>query len=131
MVKRFRRNCGRCFPKHIETPKYPPLAEAARIEGKVTLTIGRDADGNITKVEPATDNPLLQNTTLLQQAAVESMKRWTFAKPPSIPFKQVIVFDYEIDHSLPADDGQNPISKVSFDLPDRVTIVGNARLAEP
>jgi len=116
--------------KHIETPTYPQLARQANLAGKVALTLALDADGKVESVEATTENPQLQKVPVLQKSAVENVKHWTFAKPPSIPFTQVIIYDYELDASLPGDDGTNPISKVTFDLPDRVTVLTNYRLVE-
>jgi hypothetical protein len=93
-------------PKHIETPAYPPLARATRLMRKVALTLGLDAEGNVENVEAITENPML-----LKESAVENIKHWTFAKPPSIPFKRVIIYDYEFDASLPGDNGTNPITR--------------------
>jgi hypothetical protein len=45
------------------------------------------------------------------------------AKPPLAPYKQTIVYDYEIDESVPLD---GP-TQVTFDLPERVTIVARSR----
>jgi len=112
-------------PRHIETPKDPPLARSASIMGRVKLTLELAVDGTVAKVETVGGNPLLQ------KAAAENIKLWTFEVPPFVPFTQVITYDYGFDQSLPGDDGTNPIVKVSFDLPDRVTIVANVRLVEP
>jgi TonB family protein len=117
-------------PKHIETPAYPQLARQAMLAGKVVLTLALDAEGKVESVEATTEDPRLLKVPVLQKSAVENIKHWTFAKPPSIPFTQVISYDYEFDASLPGDDGANPISKVTFDLPDRVTILANLRFVE-
>jgi hypothetical protein len=59
------------------------------------------------------------------------MKRWTFEKPPSATFTLVIVYEYKMDGSLPLNDHQNPITKVDFDLPNRVTIRHNETAWNP
>ena len=108
-------------PRHIETPTYPPIARAAFVSGKITLTITIDADGTVKHVEAAADNP---DAKMLQKFAAENLRHWTFAKPPSAPYTEVVVYDYEIDPAPPVA-GATPITKVTFDLPDRVTIWTN------
>jgi len=116
------------LPKHIETPIYPPLARIARIQGTVTIKVTIDADGNVTKAEVANDaaHPI---AAVLQESAIDNMQHWTFEKPPSAPFTQVLVYRYAFDGSLPANEGRNPITKVNIDLPDRVTILANDAVA--
>jgi hypothetical protein len=60
---------------------------------------------------------------LLEATTVTNIRRWTFAKPPLAPFKRTIVYEYEIDTSVPLDGPTN----VAFDLPERVTIVASDR----
>jgi hypothetical protein len=93
--------------------------------GRVKLTLELAVDGTVTKVETTGGNPLLQ------KAAAENIKLWTFEPPPFVPFTQVIVYDFGFDESLPGNDSANPITKVSFDLPDGVTIMANVRFVEP
>lgn len=116
------------LPKHIETPIYPPLARIARIQGTVTLKVTIDADGNVERAEVANDaaRPI---ASVLQESAIDNMQHWTFEKPPSAPFTQVVAYRYAFDGSLPANDGRNPITKVNIDLPDRVTILANDAVA--
>ena len=117
----FGQNQDALCPRHIETPTYPAIARAVRVSGKITLTVTIDADGTVKHVEATPDNP---DFDALQKSAIENMKHWTFAKPQSAPYTQVIVYDYEIDPAPPVA-GATPITKVTFDLPDRVTIWAN------
>ncbi|MHB8527240.1 MAG: energy transducer TonB [Candidatus Acidiferrales bacterium] len=117
-------------PRHIETPSFPWIARTAHLFGKVTLTVTVNAEGNVTDVEAASNDPASHVFPLLQKSAMENLRHWTFAKPPTAPYSDTIVYDYEIDASLPPDDGQHPITKVTFDLPSRVTILTNARLID-
>jgi TonB family protein len=118
---------GTCFgqaeqalcPRHIETPVYPSIAQIAHVTGKVTLTLTIDADGKVGDVKAVT----MESTRLLEPASVTNVRRWTFARPSAAPYKQTVVYDYVIDGSLPLD---GP-TKVTFDLPERVTIVGSGR----
>jgi TonB family protein len=111
-------------PRHIETPNYPPLARMARIMGKVNLTLTIDGDGNVKSAEATKDNSSYKAHPLLEAAAIENVRKWTFSKPSHVPITQTIIYDYEFDEALPATSGYL-IGKVYFDLPDRVTIVSN------
>lgn len=118
-------------PKHIETPTYPPVAAAARLQAKVIVRITLDAEGNVTKAEFANDLAHQVNPVLVKPA-IENIKRWTFEKPPSAPVTQVIIYEYKMDASLPpVSDHQGPITKVLIDLPDHVTILHNESVADP
>ncbi len=118
-------------PRHIESPGYPPIARTAHVTGKITLTITIDADGNVVHVDAPTDNPLKAPYSLLHKYAAENIQRWTFANPPSAPYTQTIVYDYEFDPALPAAGGKHSfptVTKTTFDLPDRVTITTNLEI---
>lgn len=113
--------------KHIETPVYPTLARQTRITGKIMLTVTIGAGGNVTNVEASTNDPLRQKFPILQKNAIENMQHWTFAKPPFAPYQQTVEYDYGIDESLPLQvDASTVITKVSYDLPERVSIAMNA-----
>ena len=118
---------GLC-PTRIETPEFPVLARQTRIFGKVTLAVTIDADGVVQRVDVAVDNPREKVSRLLQNSAVENMKRWKFSKPPTAPYMQQIVYDYEPDASLPPSGGPKAspkITRVIIDLPGRVNIFMN------
>ena len=122
------------LPQHIETPGYPPIGRTAHLMGKVTLTVMIDENGNVQNAEVAKDNSTQQAHLILQKYAIENVRHWTFEKPPSAPYSETIVYDFEFDPSLP-DQGSPTkprghcftpsIAKVTFDLPDRVTILTN------
>jgi hypothetical protein len=121
------------YPKHIETPDFPPIARTAHVTGKIWLTVTVDADGNVGSVEAKAENPILQEHPLLQKYAIENMEHWKFLKPPSGPSKQVVLYDYEFDPSLPGEGGPSylpAITKVNFDLPDHVAISTNLRFID-
>ena len=122
------------FPKHIETPGYPPIGRTAHLMGKVTLTISIDEDGNVQDAEAPTNSSVQQAHLLLQKYAIENVRHWTFEKPPSAPYSETIVYDFEFDPSLDAKGSPTKsrghcytpsITKVTFDLPERVTILTN------
>lgn len=112
-------------PRHIETPAYPSIAQSANVTGKVSVALTIDADGKVADVEATTTESNVPKSHLLESMTVTNIRRWTFAKPATAPYKQTIVYDYEIDKSAPLD---SP-TKVSFDLPERVTIVASGRSA--
>ena len=112
-------------PRHIETPAYPSIAQSANVTGKVSVALTIDADGKVADVEATTTESNVPKSHLLESMTVTNIRRWTFAKPATAPYKQTIVYDYEIDKSAPLD---GP-TKVSFDLPGRVTIVASGRSA--
>jgi len=120
-------------PRHIETPKYPPIARTAHVMGMVSLAVTIDADGNVKHVDATADDPWLQAHPMLQKYAVENMQHWTFAKPLSAPHIQIISYDYEFDGSLPPAGGPSSlpfVTEVTYDLPDRVTILANATIVD-
>jgi hypothetical protein len=96
--------------------------------GKVVLTLSLDADGKVSDVKVANEDE--KGIGPLRLAATENIRLWTFAKPPVAPYTQTIVYDFEFDPSLPADDGNHSIVKVTFDLPDRIAISTNFRIID-
>jgi hypothetical protein len=115
-------------PRHIEVPTYPAIGRTAHLIGKVVLTLSIDADGKVSDVKVANEDD--KSAGPLRLAAIENIRLWTFAKPPVAPHAQAIVYDFKLDDSFPGDDGDHPIVKITFDLPDRVTISANARLVD-
>lgn len=114
-------------PRHIETPTFPVIARTAHVRGKVVLSVTIDADGNVTNAEADT------LVGLLNRSAIDNVRRWKFSKPPSAPYTETIVYDYEFDPSIPAEGGPRnlpAITNVNFDLPDRVTLLTNGMMIE-
>lgn len=54
------------------TPKYPPEAKAARIQGTVKMTVTIGKDGHVEEVELISGHPLLV------PSAIESVKQWVY-----------------------------------------------------
>jgi TonB family protein len=120
-------------PKHIETPEYPLLARQTRQMGEVTLSVTIDAEGKVQHVVVMPVKPNQRAYQLLQDSAIENVQHWTFVKPPTAPYTEVIVYDYEDDPSLPPSGGakRTPvITKVLFDLPDHVRILTNVPIID-
>ena len=57
-------------------PRYPPLAQAARVQTTVQLTVKVRADGSIEDVAIVNGNPLLND------AAVQAVQQWKFSSSP-------------------------------------------------
>jgi len=112
-------------PRHIETPFYPAIAQTAHVSGKVTLTLTVDAEGNVTDARASSTTDPQRNASLLERPSLDNIRHWTFAKPPSAPYEQTIVYDFQL-----GDPGPHA-GYVSFDLPDRVTIWSRPMLVEP
>jgi TonB family protein len=110
-------------PKHIETPVYPQIARTAHITGKVVLKLTIDSDGKVTDAETTNDDKWVP---LLKRSTMDNIRRWTFAKPPSAPYTDTIVYDYELDATL-----KDYETKVVYDLPDRVSIFAGVATIQP
>lgn len=116
-------------PRHIETPVYyPRIARAARLQGKVNLRVMIDADGNVKNVQVENSHEIAQ---VLQEAAIENVRRWTFERPAATSVTQAIIYEFKFDSSLPVSRENYPITKVTIDLPDRVTILSNELVMNP
>jgi hypothetical protein len=110
-----------------ETYRNPCISideQIANVTAKVSLALTINAEGRVGDVKPRRWN---QMSHLLDSMTVTNIRPWTFAKPPLAPYKRTIVYDYEIDKSVPLD---GP-TQVTFDLPERVTIVATGRSAQP
>ena len=102
-------------PQHIETPTYDFTAHVAHLEGHIVITATIDDNGRVVKTS-ATGQPLLANL------AMKNLRSWMFEKPRHLPWEQTIVYDYRLEGTASCE--VSP-SLVTFDLPDRVTIVAN------
>src|ERR1700738_2191337 len=85
-------------PTHVEAPFYPPLARMARIPGKVVLLMTIDSNGNVVDAEATNDD---KSHPLLKIATIDNIRHWTFVKPSSAPYTQVITYNYELDEKRP------------------------------
>jgi TonB family protein len=69
-------NVGKQFPesklmKRVE-PVYPESALKARVQGRVTLEVNIDEEGNVTEAK------VIQGHPLLDDAAVAAVKQWKY-----------------------------------------------------
>jgi TonB family protein len=106
------------IPRHIESPEYPRLAMAARIQGKVLLTVRIAVDGKVVSATASTGH------ALLREYAEKSVKSWVFNEGE----ERTLEMSYEF--SLVEPDVYCPRLRVTFELPARVLIVSNLQTPE-
>lgn len=99
--------------------KYPPLAQAARIEGVAVIRVKLDSNGKVTDTEVISGNPLLV------LASVDSAKKWVFE--PNAQKAAVLVFDFRIEGVC----GNNNVSQMFFRRPNIASIIGCLPMAQP
>jgi hypothetical protein len=85
------------------------------------------AEGKVQHVAATSAKPNQRAYKLLRDSAIENVQHWTFVKPPTASYTEVIVYDYEDDPSLPH---SVVITKVLFDLPDHVRILTNVPIID-
>jgi TonB family protein len=119
---------GAVCPKHIATHAYPPIARTAHVTGKVILKLTLDADGKVSDVKVVNEDD--KAVGLLKLSAIHNIRLWSFAKPPTAPCTQTMVYDYELDDSLPGEGGPSAlpaIVTVTYDLLERLTVSANVQ----
>jgi protein TonB len=57
--------------RHVD-PEYPPLARAARVEGRVVVECVIDTDGRVAQARVVTGRPLLDD------AALQAVRQWRY-----------------------------------------------------
>jgi periplasmic protein TonB len=76
------------------TPVYPPLAQAARVEGLVILEAEIGAEGRVEHVR------VLRSAPLLDQAAIDAVSRWEFEPTrlngEAIPVVMTVTVDFRL-----------------------------------
>ena len=95
---------------HIDVPRYPPLARAARVEGNVVVSFAVKG-GNVQNAEAKSGHPLLVAAT------IENIKSWRFFQDVNGTF--TTTFDYRIK-GHPTSTRQNP--KIEMRLPAFVRV---------
>jgi TonB family protein len=73
----------------FEDLAYPPIPQAARIQGVVVVSVDLDDNGHVTDVKP------LSGPRLLVAAAAANAKQWTFE--PNARKNAVIVYEFRIE----------------------------------
>jgi TonB family protein len=99
-------------------PIYPPIAAAARIEGDVVISVQIDANGSVTS-EHAVSGP-----AMLQQAALDSVKKWQFApftaNGATVPVTTTLTIPFHLEHHGPQPTvEQEKAAQATFPLSDK------------
>ena len=109
------------LPKHMQAPGYPVIAKTAHVDGEVEVQVTLDSDGKVS------DAIAVGGPNLLYRSSVESVRLWTFDRPPAAPFKESVFCDYKLNAAR-----KNAPSEVLvlFDFPNRVTIIATPELVQ-
>jgi TonB family protein len=100
----------------MTVPNYPPLAQAARIEGLVKIKISVDDKGDVVDATAFSGHPMLK------QAAVENVKTWKFSPAPGAKaLEQSMTYLYSLE-GQEAPMTPRKCAHVKLDLPTRVEI---------
>lgn len=101
---------------HRVPPVYPPIAKAAHVQGTVLFELRIGVSGKIESMK------VVSGPAMLQQAAIDSVKQWTFRPfekdgSPVIATGQLPIVFAMSDYRPPANDGQ--IADRYFPLSDK------------
>jgi len=103
---------------HFQAPRYPEIAWQSQVHGKVTLKILVYKDGRFGFTDTPVGNPLLVS------AAKENLCTWNFASHEmDDPLPLTVEYEYRIDKMRTA---TQLAAEVTYDLPNRVTVVAPA-----
>ena len=103
---------------HFQAPRYPEIAWQSQVHGKVTLKILVYKDGRFGFADSPVGNPLLVS------AAKENLCTWNFASHDmDAPLPLTVEYEYRIDKVRTA---TQLAAEVTYDLPNRVTVVAPA-----
>jgi TonB family protein len=76
-------------------PVYPPIAKAARVQGKVEIAVTIGANGQITSEN------VVSGPAMLQQAALDAVRKWTFTpfllNGVAVPVNAKLAIPFQID----------------------------------
>jgi TonB family protein len=106
---------------------YPPIAEAARVSGTVTVRVGVRPDGTVA------ETALVQGLPLLNDVAIGAASRASFecrkCTQPSTP--HLIAFVFSFDGFDSAGKPPTPVWKQTGDARSEVTVFGGAYILGP
>ena len=111
--------------RHLVGLDYPPIAAQAQLEGTVVLKCILGRDGRVQSTEVRSGHPVLS------QAARENASKWIFRMPFNVrPETRVFTlrYNFRLEGVCRA---PNCTSSFSFDIPDSITVVTQARLWNP
>ena len=81
-------------------PVYPDQAKRAKVEGKVTLDVTVEQNGEVSMAK------VLNGHQLLQQAAVDAVMQWRFSNPFNDPVTIQLTLDFALKAGSDADKRQ-------------------------
>ena len=111
--------------ERIQIPRYPPLAEQARIEGSITASVLLSSDGTVHDIETTAESRFRQAKNLFG-SPVETVIR--AAKFRSGCSEKIIklVFHFDLSGASP-----HPGESFSFGYPNVFWIVAEAQTVQP
>lgn len=99
---------------HLEAPSYNNVARFARLQGDVAVQVTVGSDGRITSAKATGDS------SLLRDEAEKNARTWIFESGESRALEIHYIFHLEEPEVQ-----NNPPARVTFDLPEHVTVVSN------
>ncbi len=102
---------------HLEVPEYPKIARLAQLQEIVDVMIDINESGEVISARASKDS-------LFRSEVENNVRTWTFKHLPAhakFPITHAIRFEFKLDGKR----SDSP-PKVTFDLPERVRIVGHA-----
>jgi TonB family protein len=122
---------GRCFAQDawqvqrlVALTKYPMLPRMALIQGTVTLRCSIANDGTVTECRVSSGHPLLN------AAAMENLKLWTFKRGPETKdttSEVTMIYSFELSGAAVRSD---PRTEFSFEFPNHVRFVSQPACAD-
>ncbi len=104
------------YLKSAPMPFYPGLARSARIEGKVSLRLTIDEQGNTSEVEATSGH------IMLRQAAIDNIKNWKFGwpHPCACRVQKEVAFLYKLSGKL--ETSESPTATIKWFGQTRVEV---------
>ena len=116
--------------RHIDPPtQYPIMARLARLQGSIVAQLKINASGTVADVVVETKDSLLVEHPILQAEIQRLVKTWTFECPncaPGAAFTHSITFNYRLE----GDASDHANTKISLDLPDKITVVARPPIVD-
>jgi TonB family protein len=112
-------------PSKLVGMRYPPLANQARIEGIVKLTVTLNPNGTVAKVE------IVSGNRVLAEAAVENLKEWVFERCSIPSSANKLSAGFKFVFRLEGETESPPRSDFRFEQPNTVYITAPAQRWQP
>lgn len=116
---------GQWLVQRLVAADYPPLAQQARIQGKVELACDISNSGQVLTCKAVTGHPLLVSF------AIENLKKWTFRRiADSESSGDQVQLDYEFVLTSGTPTRGRPKVEFSFELPNHVRVASEIPCAD-